>query len=140
MNILETIKSWFRRAPLTPEYYLDAPSWEFGRVWNQSLTFRPEHPPRVRENVWASEIGGSMIDRYLRMSGVAQTNPPNDRSKRKFQAADIWEWIVGYVLQRAGLLIATQEKLHFQYPGLLQVTGKLDHLAGGKPNWKLARA
>ena len=115
-------------------------SWSFGSIWNQSLLDRPEREPRVRENIWASEIGGAYIDRYLKMNGVAPSNPPNTRSLQKFQAADIWEWIVGFVLKRAGILIDSQEKLHYQYPGLLEVTGKLDHLAGGQPDWEKARA
>lgn len=115
-------------------------SWEFGSLWNQSLIARPEREMRVRENIWAGEIGGAFIDRYLKMTGVKPSNPPNARSLRKFQAADIWEWVVGFVLKRAGILIDSQEKLHFQYPGLLQVTGKLDHMAGGQPDWEKARA
>jgi hypothetical protein len=81
-----------------------------------------------------------MVDRYLRMNGVKPTNPPNARSLRKFQAADIFEWVVNFVLKRAGVLIASNEHVAFQYPGLLEVTGKLDHLAGGQPDWGKARA
>ncbi len=115
-------------------------SWSFGEIWNNSLLDRPEREPRVRENIWASEIGGAYIDRYLKMNAVPQSNPPNARSLRKFQAADIWEWVVGFVLKRAGILIDSQEKLHYQYPGLLEVTGKLDHLAGGQPDWEKAKS
>lgn len=80
-----------------------------------------------------------MIDRYLKMTGVPQSNAPNNRSLRKFQAGDIWEWICALVLRRAGILIDSQKKLSFQYPGLLRVSGKLDFLAGGQPDWKRAR-
>lgn len=139
MKLLDQLKAWWRGSQSPPILYPDAPSWEFGRVWNQSLTARKEREPRARNNVWASEIGGAMIDRYLRMTGVPQSNIPNDRSLRKFQAADVWEWIVGFVLIRAGILISCQEKLRFQYPGLLETVGKLDHLAGGQPNWNKAR-
>lgn len=146
MDIQKLITDFWRRvimrgatAPPKATEFIEGHSWEFATVWNQSLLDRPEHEPRTRENVWASEIGGAMIDRYLRMTGVPRSNPPNDRSKRKFQAADIWEWIVTFVLKRAGLLISVQEKLHYQYPGLLLVTGKLDQFAGGKPDWDKAR-
>jgi hypothetical protein len=117
----------------------DGLSWEFATVWNQSLLTRPEFEPRRREHIWASEIGNPFIDRYLKMTGVAPTNGPNARSKRKFEAADIFEWLVGFVLKQAGIWIESQEKLNFQYPGLLRVTGKLDHLAGGRPDWSRAR-
>lgn len=115
-------------------------AWEFSSLWNQSLVVRQERAYEPRQHVWASEIGGAMVDRFLRMSGVKPTNPPNARSLRKFQAADIFEWVVNFVLKRAGVLIASQEHVSFQYPGLLEVTGKLDHLAGGQPDWDKARA
>src|SRR5882757_11547882 len=115
-------------------------SWSVFEVWNQSLLVRPEREPQTRDYVWASEIGGAMIDRYLKMNGVAPSNPPNIRSLRKFAAADIFEWLVGFVLRRAGILIDGQEKLSFQYPGLLRVSGKLDFLAGGLPDWERAKA
>lgn len=114
-------------------------SWEFARVWNQSLLTRPEFEPRQREHIWASEIGNPFIDRYLKMTGVSPTNGPNARSKRKFEAADIFEWLVGFVLKQAGIWIESQEKLRYQYPNLLPVVGKLDHLAGGQPDWNKAR-
>lgn len=115
-------------------------SWSVFEVWNQSLSVRPERESQARDYIWASEIGGAMIDRYLKMQGVAPSNPPNIRSLRKFAAADIFEWLVGFVLRRAGILIDGQEKLSFQYPNLLRVSGKLDFLAGGLPDWERAKA
>lgn len=115
-------------------------SWSVFEVWNQSLSVRPEREPQARDYIWASEIGGAMIDRYLKMSGIAPSNPPNIRSLRKFAAADIFEWLVGFVLRRAGILIDGQEKLSFQYPDLLRVSGKLDFLAGGLPDWERAKS
>src|SRR5688500_15643652 len=96
-----------------------APSWSFATAWNQSLIVPRERPLVTRDYVWASEIGGAMIDRYLKMKGVPQSNAPNMRSLRKFQAGDIWEWICALVLKRAGILIETQRKVGYQYPGLL---------------------
>lgn len=144
MNLQNLIEAFWRRVFMRgttapPVGFMDGHSWEFSQIWNQSLIDRPEREPRIRDTVWASEIGGAMIDRYLKMNGVRQSNPPNDRSLRKFQAADIWEWIVSFVLKRAGLLIETQEKVRFQYPGLLEAVGKLDQFAGGKPDWDKAR-
>ncbi len=71
--------------------------------------------------------------------GEELTNPPDARSLRKFEAGNIWEWIVKLVLMRAGVLRSTQDRVVHQYPGLLPVTGYLDHLAGGLPNYEKAR-
>jgi hypothetical protein len=114
-------------------------SWSLAGTWNASLLNRTERPLKIRDYVWASEIGGSMIDRYLKMNGVPQTNPPNARSLRKFEAGNLFEWILEFVLKRAGVLLDSQDWVNFQYPGLLRTTGKLDFLAGGQPDWGKAR-
>ena len=113
--------------------------WSFAGVWNASLEEgRPARVLEPRQKIWASEIGGSMIDRYLKMTGVQPSNPPNPRSLRKFEAGNIWEAIVGYVLKRAGILQTKQDWIQYQYQGLLPVSGKLDFTAGGKPDYEKA--
>lgn len=106
-----------------------------------------DRPVEPRSRLWASEIGGSMIDRYLKMKGTVYTNPPNSRSMRKFMAGDIWEWIVQQVLLKAGMLVTTQQKIWFdpsasgdpELAGLLPVSGRIDFLAGGTPDWEKSR-
>lgn len=115
-------------------------SFSFYDVWNSSLENREERPLTPRDRIWASEIGGSMIDRYLKMKGTAPSNPPNPRSLRKFEAGNTMEWLVGIVLKRAGILIESQEWLSYAYPKMLPVMGKLDYLAGGTPDYKKAEA
>ncbi len=110
-------------------------NWSFYDVWNESLSQRDPKPVLPRNKIWASELGGSYVDRYLKMIGKEPSNPPNLRSLRKFEAGNLMEWVVELVLRRAGILIDSQEWVSFQYPGLLEVTGRLDHLAGGKPDW-----
>jgi len=113
--------------------------WSFAQIWNESLEEgKPQKPMQPRDRIWASEVGGSMIDRWLKMKGAEPSNPPNPRSLRKFEAGNIWECIVGYVLKRAGILLAQQDWLKYQYEGLLPVVGKLDFKAGGKPDYDKA--
>ena len=115
--------------------------WSFYQIWNKSLEEgRSNKVLEPRQKIWASELGGAYIDRYLKMTGIQPSNPPNPRSLRKFEAGNIWEAIVGYVLRRAGILIDRQEWLKYQYNGLLPVTGKLDFIAGGKPDYDKAMA
>jgi hypothetical protein len=116
-------------------------SWSFFQLWNSSLEQgRPERKIEERNHIWASEMGGSLVDRYLKMTGVKPTNPPDTRSLRKFEAGNIWEWILTFVLKRAGIFIDSQEWVQHQYPDLLKVTGKLDVFAGGFPDYEKARA
>jgi len=112
--------------------------WTFYQIWNKSLEDRQQKDPKPRDTIWATEIGGAFVDRYLKMKGEKPTNPPNARSLRKFEAGNIWECIIKYVLSRAGILISAQEWLKFEYPDLLPVTGKLDFVAGGNPDYQKA--
>lgn len=114
-------------------------SWNFAQVWNESLEQRGERPTMPRNNLWASELGKSLLDNYLKMKGVEPSNPFDRRSLRKFEAGNIWEWIVGLILKRAGVYLGSQGWVEYQYPEFLRVTGKLDFLAGGKPDWEKSR-
>lgn len=122
-----------------PEQNFAEMSWSFADFWNNSLDIKTEREMVARDYCWASELGGAMVDRYLRMTGVPPTNPPNSRSYRKFDAGNLWEGIVKFVLNRAGVIIKAQEHLEYQYPELLKVTGRLDFYAGGTPDWDKAR-
>lgn len=114
-------------------YNLD---WSFSEAWNGALEAREEREVKPRNNIWASELGKSPIDVYLKMKGTPLSNPPNPRSLRKFEAGNFFEWLVGLVLKRAGILQSSQERVSVQYPDLCEVTGKMDYLAGGKPDKK----
>lgn len=114
-------------------------SFSFAGVWNQSLEQGPEKETKPRANIWASEIGGSMIDRYLKMHGEKPSNPFSSRSLRKFEAGNLAEWVVGMVLKRAGIAYEAQKWSSHRYPGLLEVTGKADYIIEGKPDWEKSR-
>lgn len=112
--------------------------WRVDSIWNEALVAIPERPLQKRDYIWASELGGSFIDRFLKMNAHPMTNPPNDRSKRKFSAGHIWEWIIGMVLTSTGILKRKQLKTEVQLPGLLKVTGRCDFIAGGDVDWDKA--
>ncbi len=112
--------------------------WGLALVWNEILEEKKDRKYEKRDHLWASELGKSPIDILLKMRGEEPTNPPNARSRRKFVAGDIWEWLVGIILKRAGILQSQQDWIKFQYDGLLAVTGRLDYLAGGMPNYEEA--
>lgn len=114
--------------------------WRFSEIWNEALHTLPERPLVKRQHIWASELGQSKIDRYLKMNAHPFSNPPNDRSLRKFSAGHIWEWILGFVLTSTGILKEKQLRGEVELPGLLRVTGKLDFVAGGFVDWDKARA
>ena len=116
-------------------------SWSFASIWNESLEQgRTERPYKARETIWAGEVGGAMLERYQKFFGVKPSKPYDVRSLRKFEAGNIWEWIVGIVLKRAGLLHSSQKWVKYQYPHCLSVTGKKDYEIGGKFDFEKAQA
>jgi len=115
-------------------------NWNFAEVWNKGLDNKVERPVEPRDYLWASELGKAPIDVYLRLKGTKPTNPPNKRSMRKFEAGNIFEWLVSLILKRAGILISEQDHVTHQYTGLLKVTGRVDFIAGGTPDFPKAIA
>lgn len=113
-----------------------ANDWGIAEPWN--ARGRAEKPVEPRSHLWATELGKPPVDNFLRLRGVIPTNPPNERSFRKFDAGNFMEWMVGLVFQRAGIYKEEQKWVSYQYPGLLEVTGRIDFIAGGNPDYDLA--
>lgn len=114
--------------------------WSFVGVWNKSLERVDQRPVVPRDYLWASELGKAPVDVFLRLKGTIPSNPPDSRSMRKFEAGNVFEWVVSLILKRAGILIDDQRHTKFQYQGLLEVTGRCDFIAGGKPDFDKAVA
>lgn len=105
--------------------------WRLSEPWNMAAM--SENRPLVpREYIYASEIFGSKIDRFLKMRAVPFTDPPNDRSLRKFFSGNVWEHIVKQVLLVTGLYHKEEVKIDATpFSGLMSVHGRHDFLAGG---------
>ena len=112
-------------------------NFNIAQVWNSAIE-KKDRPIVARERLFASELGGSMIDRFYKLKGTPYTNPPNSRSMRKFMAGDIWEWIIKTVLIRAGVPFTTQDRVEINYEGLLPITGRLDFIIGGAVDYATA--
>lgn len=105
--------------------------WKLSEVWNE-IAVKPQQSPQRRNYCYASEIGGALIDRYLKMIGTEYTNPPNDRSLRKFWTGHFFEEAVKSVLVVAGIYKAAEYKVDASpYSDTLDVHGRLDFIAGG---------
>jgi hypothetical protein len=114
--------------------------WSMSGVWNDTLDIPEERPFIARDYCYASELGGAFCDRYLKMYAVKMSNPPNTRSRRKFQAGNMWEWVMGMVLISAGMLKKKQIRVEAKFPKLLRVSGRLDFVVGAPDNWDEAKA
>lgn len=110
-----------------------AEQWILANVWNKALDNAPPRVYEPRDRIWASELYNSNVDIYLKMKGEQPTNLPNDRSIRKFEAGHMHEWFVKLILARIGIFKSTQDRVIFEEEGLVNVSGKIDFLAGGMP-------
>ena len=114
--------------------------WGVAGVWNSSLKNMEIRAVQERDHLWASELGKAPVDVFYHLAGTTPSNPPNYRSMRKFEAGNVFEWIVKLMFKRAGIMIDEEVHCKHQYSGLLEVTGRLDVLAGGKPDFSTAIA
>lgn len=114
--------------------------WGIAGVWNASLQNKVVRPVEPRDHLWASELGKAPVDVFYHLNGTTPTNPPNARSMRKFEAGNVFEWIIKLMFKRAGIMVGEEIHCEYQYAGYLPVTGRLDVLVGGKPDFARAVA
>lgn len=112
--------------------------WGISQLWNKSLEEKYERPIAPRAKIWASELGKQDLDVYLKMKGVEPSNPFDARSKRKFEAGNVYEWIIMLLLKKWGIYKESQKWIGNSEFGL-EVSGKLDFLAGGVPKYEEAK-
>ncbi len=110
----------------------------FSQIWNESIDQGEERPVTARNRIWASELGKSDLDIYLKLIGTEVSNPFDARARRKFEAGNLFEWIIKLVLIRCGIYKSSQEWISNNSFGI-QVSGKLDHLIGGTPRYEEAK-
>lgn len=111
--------------------------WKISDIWNGAIE-KNDRVIEPRARLFASELGGSLVDTWHKLKGTPYTNPPNSRSMRKFMAGDIWEWIIKTVLVKAGIPFTQQDRVMLEYPGMLPISGKIDFIAGGQIDYQKA--
>lgn len=108
-----------------------ATQWTLAEIWNEAAQ-KEDRPMKKRSYIYASEIGGAFYDRFLKMAAVPYTNPPTQRSRRKFLAGNIWEHTVKSILIASGVYKSDEIKVDaVPYEDCLPVHGRLDFIAGG---------
>jgi len=117
---------------------MEIKTWQISKVWNTSIDQGEERPMVARQRLWASELGKQDLDIYLKLLAEPVSNPFDARAKRKFEAGNLFEWIVKLILIRSGIYKESQKWVDNNEFGL-QVTGKIDHLAGGIPRYDEAK-
>lgn len=114
---------------------MEKQDWSLARIWNKALEMNEKRVTEPRDSMYASELGRSDIDIFLKMQGEEPTNPPNDRAHRKMHAGDLYEWFVFLILKKCGILIKSQQAVKTKLHGCVEVSGRLDFVAGGVPDY-----
>lgn len=90
-----------------------------------------ERELKVRDYVYASEIGMSKLDCYLSMQGVEPTNPPDERALRTMNMGHIFEDYVSSLLP-TGTNVEREVKVEYTRDGYLPVHGRIDFIIDGE--------
>ena len=115
-------------------------AWSISAVWNRELILgREEWSYKARSHIRSSELGLAFRDRWYRMRGIPASDPPDARTLRKFEAGHLFEWLVGQVLQKAGLVAKHNDFISVKLPGCAEVKGAYDYLVEPPKNWGEAR-
>ena len=112
--------------------------WSINKIWNESVEQNEERPIVARDRIWASELGKPDLDIYLKLIGEKPSNDFDARARRKFEAGNLFEWIIRLVLMRCGIYKESQTYITNNDFGF-QVSGKLDYIAGGKVDFTTAK-
>ena len=113
--------------------------WSLASIWEEMFRSMPDRPMQKRNYIYASELGGSFHDRYLKMNAHPYSNPFNIRSRGKMMAGLFFESVVKMILIGTGIYKHAQLKGRIELPNCLHVSGKLDFVAGGLIDWDEAK-
>lgn len=109
--------------------------WSISNFWNESVV-REDRKLEPRTSLWASELSSAPIEIWHKMRAIQPTSPPNTRSRMKFSAGHIWEFIAGLMFRGTGLLQDRQQVIETSYD--IPVRGRFDFIVGGTPDFDRA--
>ncbi len=98
-------------------------------IWNESIV-RTDREPSERDYLWASQLLKPPVDLWLQMRGTPTTNQPNERSRKKFQAGNVFEHLVSMVMMRGGVMMEKQDEVWTDFE--IKVKGKGDFILSGQ--------
>lgn len=114
-------------------------TWSIMAVWNDTLV-RERYPVKPRDYISASDIGKPFLDRYLKMKGVEETNPFDERALRVFAAGNEFHHLIYKVLEKIGLVVDKEQFVRMTATKTtLPIIGYYDVRVGGFPNWNVAK-
>jgi hypothetical protein len=113
---------------------MDNNNWSIAGLWNEKDNLE-RREVKERDHIYATDIGKSMLDRWLKMRGTPETNPSDDRVLRIFSAGDTFHYLLARMFHRIGIVIDREKRMEIPAGnGTLKITGYADLVLGGKVN------
>lgn len=118
-------------------------TWSIQGIWND-ISNMERKEPKQRDYISFGDVGKKDYwSRYMKMTGVPESNPPDTRVMRIFQAGHEFHDLIKTVFKKAGIFINSQDDDKEGQPQftiiegtdkILKQLGKYDILVGGKPD------
>lgn len=100
--------------------------WNLSYLLTDLIATRANSKGEVRNEIWASDLGGIMLDRYLDMKGTPYSDLPDGRGLANFFLGEQIETGLKTMLENLGIAYTDNERKLYQEKDYLPVVAKPD--------------
>jgi hypothetical protein len=101
-------------------------NWNLSYLLTDLIGTRANSKGEVRNEIWASDLGGIMLDRYLDMKGTPYSDLPDGRGLANFFLGEQIETGLKNMLENIGIAYTDNERKLYQEKDYLPVVAKPD--------------
>jgi hypothetical protein len=101
-------------------------NWNLSYLLTDLIGTRANSKGEVRKEIWASDLGGIMLDRYLDMKGTPYSDLPDGRGLANFFLGEQIETGLKNMLENIGIAYTDNERKLYQEKDYLPVVAKPD--------------
>lgn len=113
-------------------------TWMLSYLLTDLIGTRSKEKGEVRNEIWASDLGGIMLDRYLDMKGIPYSDLPDGRGLANFFLGEQIETGLKNMLENLGIAYTDNERKVYFEKDYLGVVAKPD-LIVEVPSWDAVR-
>jgi hypothetical protein len=113
-------------------------NWNLSYLLTDLIGTRANSKGEVRKEIWASDLGGIMLDRYLDMKGTPYSDLPDGRGLANFFLGEQIETGLKQMLENLGIAYTDNERRLYQEKDYLPVVAKPD-LIVEVSDWEVVR-
>jgi len=114
-------------------------NWNLSNLLTDLIGTRANPKGEVRTEIWASDLGGVMLDRFLDMKGVPYSDPATGKNLMTFFLGEQIETGLKDILEKIGIAYTDNERKLYQEKDYLPVVAKPDLIVEVE-SWEVIRA